>query len=686
MSILERVSGPDDVKLLSIRELYRLAAEIRALIIKTVAVNGGHLASNLGVVELTLALHRVFSTPLDSIVWDVGHQCYAHKLVTGRFAAFPGLRKSGGLSGFPKNAESVHDAFEAGHASTSISAALGILAANERLASSNSVVAVIGDGALTGGMAWEAMSHAGQLGLPLIIVLNDNTMSISRNVGSVSSYLSRLSATVRYQRLRRILDRMILGVPFFGPSLLPLVLRLKRAVKAVFFKESLFADLGFEYAGPIDGHNIQLVCNVLEEARAIKKPVVVHVVTKKGKGHVPAEQNPSAFHGLSPALQPSTAGSLPLRAPLAGSAAAGLSTADLPSSDPLDPAGLPVPRRPTFTEAFGQAMLEEAALDSRVVAVVAAMSSGTGLTGFQRRFSSRFFDVGIAEAHAVTFAAGMAAGGLIPVVAIYSTFMQRAFDQVHHDVALAGRHVVFAVDRAGAVPDDGETHQGLYDVQAYHAVPGMSIIAPASAVEMSLALRWALAADGPVMIRYPKAVCPPERPAYAEPFAAGRGVFVRRSDVLAPILFAVSGALVEEALRAADTCGGGGLAADVYHLRFLKPFDDSAFVGIARRYRLVVIAEESVLTGSVAGELAASVNASMVQEINSTGIEPAHRTSVIALGFQEKPQSQAGRDALLERAGLSALKLAEKALAEMASVASYEAAVHESTKRTRSGA
>ncbi len=670
MSILERVLGPEDVKHLSIRELYRLAAEIRALIIKTVAVNGGHLASNLGVVELTLALHRVFSTPSDSIVWDVGHQCYAHKLVTGRFASFPGLRRSGGLSGFPKNAESEHDAFEAGHASTSISAALGILAANERLASGNSVVAVIGDGALTGGMAWEAMSHAGQLGLPLIIVLNDNAMSISRNVGSVSSYLSRLSATVRYQRLRRILDKLILGVPFLGPSIHPLVLRLKRAVKAVFFKESLFADLGFEYAGPIDGHNIQLVCSVLEEARAIKKPVVVHVVTKKGKGHVPAEQNPSAFHGLSPAVQSS-----------AGSPASGLL-----SSDPLDPVGLPAPKRPTFTEAFGQAMLEEAAADSRMVAVVAAMSSGTGLAEFQRRYPSRFFDVGIAEAHAVTFAAGMAAGGLKPVVAIYSTFMQRAFDQVHHDVALAGRHVVFAVDRAGAVPDDGETHQGLYDVQAYRAVPGMSILAPASTVEMSLALRWALAAAGPVMIRYPKAVCPPERPAYAEPFVTGRGVFVRRSDAPAPILFTVSGALVEEALRAADACSAGGLAADVYHLRFLKPVDDSAFVGIARRYRLVVIAEESVLTGSVAGELAASVNAAMAQEISGAGIEPAHRTRVKALGFQEKPQSQAGRDALLERAGLSASKLAEAALSEMASEASREIAVSESAKRARSGA
>ncbi|MBN2874140.1 MAG: 1-deoxy-D-xylulose-5-phosphate synthase, partial [Spirochaetales bacterium] len=449
MSMLENLNGPGDVKRLSTRELHGLAAEIRALIIRTVAVNGGHLASNLGVVELTLALHRVFSTPTDSIVWDVGHQCYAHKIITGRAAAFGSIRRSGGLSGFPKRSESVHDAFEAGHASTSISAALGILAANTAQGAGGAVVAVVGDGALTGGMAWEALSHAGQLGLPLIVVLNDNTMSISPNVGALSSYLSRLSATARYQRVRRLLDKIILGVPFVGTRLHPLVLRLKHAVKAVFFKESLFAELGFEYAGPIDGHNIQLLCDVFKEARAIRRPVVIHVVTKKGKGHVQAEEDPSAYHGVSPSL----------------------------SSDPLDPAdpaitvSAPAPRRPTFTEAFGQAMLDAAALDKRVVAVVAAMSSGTGLAGFQQRYSDRFYDVGIAEEHAVTFAAGLATGGMKPVVAIYSTFMQRVLDQVHHDVALAGRHVIFAVDRSGAVPDDGETHQGLYDAQAFRAVP-----------------------------------------------------------------------------------------------------------------------------------------------------------------------------------------------------------------------
>lgn len=645
MSILERISGPSDLRGLSIGELYRLSGEIRSLIVSTVTANGGHLASNLGVVDLTLALHSVFSTPEDAIVWDVGHQCYAHKILTGRREQFQRLRRLGGLSGFPKRSESRHDAFGAGHASTSISAALGLLAANTRLGSSGSVVAVIGDGALTGGMAYEAMSHAGQLGLPLIIVLNDNAMSISRNVGAVSSYLSRLSATTRYQRLRRLIDRVILGVPYVGPRVHPLVLRMKRAVKAIFFKENLFADLGFEYAGPIDGHNIQLLREVLREARAIRKPVVIHVITKKGKGHIDAEANPAAFHGISPASSPASS---PSSSPASSPA--------LQSSDPLDPPDQPAPKRPTFTEAFGQAVVAAASADDRVVAVTAAMSAGTGLDGFQRAFPERCFDVGIAEEHAVTFAAGMAAGGLRPVVAIYSTFMQRVFDQVHHDVALQGLPVVFAIDRAGAVPDDGETHQGIYDVQAYRAVPGLTILAPASSGEVGQALRWALGHDGPTMIRYPKAACPPERPAYAEPFAPGRGVYVRRAEAGAEALFVASGALVDETLSAADACAKAGLVADVYHLRFLKPVDTSAFAAMASRYRYVVIAEEGVLTGSVASELAAAA--------------AGDGRAVVALGFDEKPLPQGRRDELLAIAGLSAGGLASTALAMASPAAS----------------
>ncbi len=636
MPTIEPVLGPEDIKRVPIHELYSLAARIRALIIATVTRNGGHLASNLGVVELTIALHRVFSTPVDTLVWDVGHQCYTHKILTGRAEAFSGIRRQDGLSGFPKRSESVHDAFDVGHASTSISSALGMLAARESLGNPGSVVAVIGDGALTGGLAWEAMSHAGNLGMPLIVVLNDNAMSISRNVGALSSYLSRLSATVRYQRVRRLIDRIILGVPWLGPRVHPWVLRMKRAVKAMFFKESLFADLGFEYAGPIDGHNIQVLCDVLGEARAIRKPVVVHVVTKKGKGFPAAEKNPSAYHGVAPAH---------LSAPVPT------------SSDPIDPATDTGPGRPTFTEAFGAAMMELAQEDPRLVAVCAAMTNGTGLAGFQALYPDRLFDVGIAEEHAVTFSAGLAAGGLRPVTAIYSTFMQRALDQVHHDVSLSSLPVIFAVDRAGAVPDDGETHQGIYDVQAFRAVPGLSIIAPASAFEMAAALRWALSVSTPTMVRYPKAVCPAERPAFAQPFEAGRGVFVRKSEADASILFVASGALVDEALQAADLCASSGLAADVYHLRFLKPLDMEHVIKLAQGYRLVIIAEEGVTTGSVAADLAAAIRLAAAFPNNGS-----QRTEVCAVGFDEKPLPHGTRGQLLAAAGLSSEALARRAL------------------------
>lgn len=620
MNLLDRLSGPDDIKRFSVRELYRLASEIRDLIICTVTANGGHLASNLGVVELTIALHRVFTTPRDQIVWDVGHQCYTHKILTGRKEEFRAIRRPGGPSGFPKRSESVHDAFDAGHASTSVSAALGLLAAKRAKKEAGSVIAVIGDGALTGGMVYEAMSHAGQLGYPLIVVLNDNTMSISANVGAVSRFLSRLTATVKYQNFRRIVDKAILMVPFIGTRVHPYVLRAKRSVKALFFKESLFSDLGFEYAGPIDGHNIALLCNVLGEARDIHRPVVIHVVTRKGKGHQPSEADPSSWHGVAPPAHC-------------------MDTSIVEESDPS-------PSRPmgqSFTEAFGAAILTMAAEDSRIVAVTAAMAKGTGLSAFQAMYPDRFFDVGIAEEHAVTMAAGMAAGGLRPVVAIYSTFMQRAFDQVHHDVALCGHPVVFAVDRAGAVPEDGETHQGIYDIQAFRAVPDLVILAPAGAGELVAALRWALRHNGPSIIRFPKAICPPEPPILAAPFVEGKGVLISAS---APgsgsLLFIASGALIDEALQAADLAAQDGIVADVYHLRFLKPLDQGWLSTLAGRYSAVVIAEEGVLTGSVAVDLAGSIHAG----------HPEH--PVRALGFPERPLPHMGRSALLGAAGLDA--------------------------------
>ncbi|MBP7262789.1 MAG: 1-deoxy-D-xylulose-5-phosphate synthase [Spirochaetia bacterium] len=616
MSILEGLRGPGDVKNLGMDRAIELAREVRRVIVDTVAVNGGHLASNLGVVELTIALHRVFSTPADSIVWDVGHQCYAHKLLTGRLDGFQTIRRAGGLSGFPKRSESPHDAFDTGHASTSVSAALGLLAADRARGGTASVVAVIGDGALTGGMAYEAMSHAGQLGLPLIVVLNDNSMSISPNVGAVSRYLTRLTTTARYQKLRRLADRAMLAIPVAGKPLFRAVMRAKKSVKAFFFKESLFSDLGFEYAGPIDGHNLPVLCEVLAQVKELGKPVVVHLTTKKGKGHTQAEDDPTAWHGVAPARR-SNGGS----------------------------------PRPTFTQAFGAAMLDLAEREPDLVAVTAAMAEGTGLSAFQKRWPARLYDVGIAEAHAVTFAAGLAAGGQKPVVAIYSTFMQRCVDQVHHDVALENLPVVFALDRSGAVPDDGETHQGLYDIQIFRGVPGLAIAAPASAGELAAFLSWALHRGAPTLIRFPKGECPPETPAYAAPVDEGRGVAVGHAGGggRAHLLLVSSGALVDECIRAAALLAERGVRADVFHLRFLKPLDLDGFLAQAAGRAAVLIAEEGVLTGSVAMDLAALARQRL-------GLQ-----AVAALGFDERPLAQDGRAGLLSKAGLDAAGIARRA-------------------------
>jgi 1-deoxy-D-xylulose-5-phosphate synthase len=628
MAILDSIDSPEDLKKLGTRELKALAAEIRERIVDVVGRNGGHLASNLGVVELTLAIHKVFDSPRDAVVWDVGHQCYAHKLVTGRRAEFEGIRKAGGISGFPKRSESPHDAFDTGHASTSISAALGILAAWRLLGAGAGkgrvAVAVIGDGALTGGMAFEALGHAGQLGLPLVVVLNDNKMSISPNVGALSSYLSRLSATVRYQGIRSRIDRMVKGFPLIGPFLYSRMIRGKRAVKALLFKENLFSDLGFEYAGPIDGHNIPAMIQVLREARALGKPVVVHVVTRKGKGHDLAEEDPSRYHGVAP-------------------------------TSCLDDEDAEKPSPATFTEAFSKAMVRRGCFDERLVAVSAAMTTGMGLEAFKASCPGRFYDVGIAEEHAVTFAAGLAAGGLRPVVALYSTFAQRAVDQVFHDVALPALPVVVVLDRAGAVGEDGETHQGIYDIALFRSFPNISILAPASGAELSLCLEWALDSGRPAIIRYPKAPCPREEEAYSEPLVAGRGVFVRRSG--AETLLVALGGLVSEAVEASDAllleaARGAFLprsGADVYSLRFVAPFDEDAFLEAASPYARILVLEEGVARGGF-GEYLVSLIASRLP-----------RASASSAGFPAEPFAQDTRDGLLASAGLDSAGIAARA-------------------------
>jgi 1-deoxy-D-xylulose-5-phosphate synthase len=563
-SLLPRIRGPEDLKKLTVPELSRLAAEIRRCIIGTVGRNGGHLASNLGVVELTIALHAVFDSPRDKIVWDVGHQCYAHKLLTGRYAAFSGLRRRGGLAGFPKRSESPHDSFNTGHASTSVSAALGFLAGERILGGRGMAAAVIGDGALTGGAAYEALSHAGQLGLPLVVVLNDNKMSIGPNVGGLSKYLSRLSMKAKYQLFRRTFDAVVQRIPLAGESLHRGIQRLKRAVKAVFYTDNFFVDLGFEYVGPIGGHSLSALIQVFRDVRQLGRPVVIHVITRKGKGYGSAEEDPGSYHGVS---APAPRGGL------------------------------------SFTEAFGAAVLQAAGKDPRIIAVTAAMERGTGLSAFKKAFPDRFFDVGIAEEHALIFAAALAARGLKAVAAVYSTFIQRGVDQVIHDAALQKLPVILALDRSGFVGEDGETHQGLFDISLFRPVPGMRILCPAGAAELRLMLNWALekaaVPGGPIAVRYPKGEVPAEEGAFFRPLIEGRGVWISGpgEGPEGRICLAFTGGLYAEVLRAAKILESRGMRADCYNLRFLKPVDEDYLAAIMDRYGLTVFAEEGIREG-----------------------------------------------------------------------------------------
>ncbi|MCL2191499.1 MAG: 1-deoxy-D-xylulose-5-phosphate synthase [Treponema sp.] len=585
-SLLSRITGPADLRRFRFRELERLADEIREAIVSRVARNGGHLASNLGVVELSIAMHRVFASPEDKIVWDVGHQCYAHKLLTGRYASFRGLRRAGGLAGFPKREESPHDAFNTGHASTSVSAALGLLAGQRLRGGRGRALAVIGDGALTGGLAYEALSHAGHLKLPLIVILNDNNMSISPNVGGISKYLSRLSMKAKYQSFRRSFDAMAQRIPFIGDVFFDYVVRLKRAVKAVFYIDNFFVDLGFEYVGPIDGHDIRLLMKVLEDVRRLDRPVVVHVITRKGKGYGFAEDDPGNYHGVG-----------------AFSVADGIEDAGIPRGSL--PGSLASPVRPSFTDAFASAMLSAAGRDRRVVALTAAMEKGTGLSLVRNAYPGRFFDVGIAESHAVTFAAGLAAQGQRPVVAIYSTFIQRSVDQVIHDVALQNLPVVFALDRCGFVDGDGETHQGLFDIALFRPVPNMTILAPAGENELRMMLDYALCLDGPVMFRYPKALCPPDHPSMSFPLEHGRGAWLQREPG-SRVCLAFTGSLYPQALEARSLLYERGLEADLYNLRFLKPVDEDYLEQILNSYDTVVFVEEGIRAGGF-GEYATAL-------------------------------------------------------------------------------
>ena len=561
---LDQINSPSDLKNMSAKEMKKLAEEVRERIITTTAHTGGHLAPNLGVVELTLAIHRVFNSPVDKIIWDVGHQGYTHKLLTGRREQFPTLRQYDGLSGFTSRTESEHDPFGAGHGSTSISAALGFATARDLRGTDERVVAVIGDGALTGGMAWEALNQAGEQQRDLLVILNDNKMSISPNVGAISSYLAKLRASVQpaSRRARRDAMRILRRIPM-GDAMLEVMDRVKESVKQLVVPGMLFEQLGFTYLGPIDGHNLPKLIDVLGNAGRLEGPVLLHVITQKGRGYRPAETNPSKFHGIRPF--------------------------DISNGE------VATRSHPTYSEVFGQTLCELAEEDERIVAISAAMLSGTGLDLFNKKFPERCFDVGMTEAHAVTYAAGLAAAGLRPVVAIYSTFLQRAYDQILHDVAQQHLPVVFMVDRSSLVGEDGATHHGVFDLSYLRQIPDIMLMAPADEAELRQMLVTALAADGPAAVRYPRGSGPGaslDQP--LEPLLVGKAQVVREG---ADVAILAVGNRLHPALQAAERLGEEDIDCTVVNVRFVKPLDEPLIVHLADTIGRIVTVEENVLAG-----------------------------------------------------------------------------------------
>ncbi|RPI37771.1 MAG: 1-deoxy-D-xylulose-5-phosphate synthase, partial [Nitrospiraceae bacterium] len=546
--MLEKIDSPLDLKKLSVEEMKLLADDLRQIIIQTVSVNGGHLASNLGVIETTIALHYVFNTPKDKIIWDVGHQSYSHKLLTGRKNRFSTIRKENGLSGFPKIEESEYDAFGTGHSSTSISAALGIIEGRDKNREDFKVIAVIGDGAMTGGLAFEGLNNAGHLKKDLIVILNDNEMSISPNVGALSAYMNRILTGELYRKFKKETKSFLEGIPKVGGQVAKIAQKAEETIKGMILPGLLFEELGFDYVGPIDGHNIELMIETLKRIKSSTSPTLVHVITKKGKGYEFSEKNPCIFHGVGPF--------------------------ELETGSPLSSKNTT-----SYSSAFGNFLTELAAGDQRIIAVSAAMKEGTGLDCFEEKFPDRFYDVGIAEPHAVTFAAGLASRGLKPVVAIYSTFLQRAYDEIIHDVCLQKLPVVFAIDRAGFVGEDGPTHQGLFDISFLRHIPNLVFMAPKDGAELKQMLQFAVNHNGPSAIRYPRGKIPEGLPEGSE-VSLGNGEVLRAGSDIALVAI---GSSVLPALKAAEKLAKEGIQATVINARFIKPLDKTLILSIASR-------------------------------------------------------------------------------------------------------
>ena len=561
--MLEEIRSPEDLKVLDPGKYSALAEEIRQFLIEKVSEHGGHLASNLGVVELTIALHLALDLPEDKIVWDVGHQAYTHKILSGRKGEFENLREYGGLSGFPKRRESEYDSFDTGHSSTSISAGLGLVEARDRLHENFTVVSVIGDGALSGGMAYEALNNASRLKSNFIIVLNDNNMSISESTGGFSRYLSKIRVGSGYNNLKKDVSRSLSKVPGVGEPLVENIVRAKMALKQIMVPGMLFENLDITYVGPIDGHNISQMVHIFEEAKKIDRPILIHVKTKKGKGYVPAEKYPSRFHGV---------GHFDIETGKSTDEKNGIS----------------------YTEAFSHTICKMAEKDERVVAVTAAMPEGTGLKKFASLYPDRIYDVGIAEEHAVTFAAGMAAGGLKPIVAIYSTFLQRAYDQIIHDVCLQELPVVFAIDRAGLVGSDGETHQGIFDLSYLRSIPGMTVFAPKNKYELRSGLEFGMKSGKPFAIRYPRGTAYSGLKEYQAPIEMGKSELIFEGKEI--VLLAV-GSMVETALEVKEKLEEEGISAGLVNVRFVKPMDTELLSRLAESYQCFVTMEENVISG-----------------------------------------------------------------------------------------
>lgn len=611
--ILDNINSPQDLKALPIDKLPELAQEIRELIISTTAENGGHLAPNLGVVELTIALHYVFDTPTDKIIWDVGHQSYTHKILTGRKDKFATIRQEGGISGFCAKNESEYDCFTTGHSSNSISLAMGMAEARDQRGEDNKIIAVIGDGAISGGMALEALNHAGDIETPLLVILNDNEMSINHNVGALNSYLSHIRSHPKYSKAKNNVHHALDRIPWLGKHLANFISGFKNGIKSLLVPGMFFEYLGFTYLGPTDGHNIKELIEILRQAATIQRPVLLHTITVKGKGYEPAEQHPYNWHGVEPF-----------------DIATGM-----PKKNNL---------QLTYTSAFSESIMGLAEEDENIIAITAAMTDGTGLAGFKKKFPGRFYDVGIAEQHAVTFAAGLANAGKKPVVAIYSAFIQRAYDQIMEDVCLQKLPVIFAIDRAGIVGNDGYTHQGIYDISFLRTIPGLTIIAPADARELRMMLRFAVSTEQPVAIRYPKAL-DRELPVTISEIELGRATIIREGSDLC---FFALGSMVSVALDAAALLAQKGISAQVVNARFAAPIDDLTLRNCAANcHGRIITVEENVQEGGF------GVACQMILAHNGAQVV------VAALPHTFIPQGC--REHQLDMMGLSAERLVETA-------------------------